>query len=254
MSEHFLFLLAAAFFAGLVDSVGGGGGLIQVPALFSGMPQTMPATLFGTNKLASIWGTGAAAVNYARRVHIEWNAALPATAAAFVFAFLGAFSVTWMPADLMRKCLPILLIVLLVYTWRFRQFGLLHAPLYRGKAERMRAVALGAVIGFYDGFFGPGTGSFLIFLFVRFFGFDFLGASVASKIVNVACNFAALLWFGYSGHVLWLTGLAMAVCNVAGSLAGSRLALRHGSLLVRRMFLLVVSALILKAAKDAFFR
>ncbi len=252
MPEQLAFLLGAAFLAGLVDAMGGGGGLIQVPALFSAMPHTAPATLFGTNKLASIWGTGAAALNYARRVRIEWNTALPATLAAFGFAFLGAFSVTHFPADLVRQCLPFLLLALLVYTLRSRHMGLQHAPRYRGHAERWRAVGIGAVIGFYDGLFGPGTGSFLIFLFVRFFGFDFLGASVTSKIVNVACNAAALLWFGYSGNVLWLAGLAMAACNVGGSLIGSRFALRHGSGLVRKVFLAVVSGLILKTAYDAF--
>lgn len=254
MPEQLPFLLGAAFFAGLVDAMGGGGGLIQVPALFSAIPQSAPATLFGTNKLASIWGTGAAALNYARRVRVEWNAALPAMAAAFVFAFFGAFTVTRIPPDLVRLCLPFVLVLLLVYTLRSSHLGLHHAPLRRGRWERVWAVVVGAGIGFYDGFFGPGTGSFLVFLFVRFFGYDFLGASAVAKVVNVACNLAALLWFGYSGHVLWQAGLAMAVCNVAGSLIGSRLALRHGSQLVRKVFLLVVSALIVKTGYDAFLR
>ncbi|QAU32882.1 TSUP family transporter [Janthinobacterium sp. 17J80-10] len=254
MPEQFVFLLGAAFLAGLVDAMGGGGGLIQVPSLFSALPQAAPATLFGTNKLASIWGTGAAAMNYARRVTLEWNAALPATFAAFAFAFCGAYAVTWLPGELVRKLLPFVLGALLAYTWRASQLGLHHAPVHRGKKERILAVGVGAAIGFYDGFFGPGTGSFLIFLFVRFFGFDFLRASAVSKVVNVACNLAALLWFGYSGNVLWQLGLAMAVLNVTGSLLGSRLALRHGSQLVRRVFLVMVGALILKSGYDAFFR
>lgn len=254
MPEQILFLLVAAFFAGLVDAMGGGGGLIQVPSLFSSLTHTAPATLFGTNKLASIWGTAAAAVNYGRRVRLEWNTALPATFAAFVFAFCGAYTVTWLPGDLVRKLLPFVLVALLVYTWRVSHLGLHHAPVHRGKRERVLAVAVGAAIGFYDGFFGPGTGSFLIFLFVRFFGFDFLRASAVSKVVNVACNMAALLWFGYSGNVLWQLGLLMAAFNVGGALLGSRLALRHGSQLVRRVFLVVVSTLILKSAYDAFLR
>lgn len=250
---EFLFLFFAAFIAGLVDAMGGGGGLIQVPALFSALPSTMPASLFGTNKFASIWGTGAAALHYAKRVRIEWNAVLPATAAAFLFAFAGAYTVTYLPPDLVRKGLPFILIILVVYTLRIKHFGLHHVPHHRGKKEQMWAVIVGGGIGFYDGFFGPGTGSFLIFLFVRCFGFDFMGASAASKIVNVACNLAALLWFGYSGHLLWQLGLVMAVCNVAGSLVGSRLAIRHGSRLVRKMFLLMVSLLIVKTLRDAFF-
>lgn len=218
MPEQVVFLLAAAFFAGLVDAMGGGGGLLQVPSLFSVMPNTAPATLFGTNKLASIWGTAAAAVNYGRRVRLEWNTALPATFAAFVFAFWGAYTVTWLPGELVRKLLPFVPVALLVYTWRASQLRLHHAPIHRGKKEQVLAVGVGAAIGFYDGFFGPGTGSFLIFMFVRFFGLDFLRASAVSKVVNVACNMAALLWFGYSGNVLWHLGLAMAASMLAARL------------------------------------
>jgi uncharacterized membrane protein YfcA len=116
------------------------------------------------------------------------------------------------------------------------------------------ATGAGAAIGFYDGFFGPGTGSFLIFLFVRFFGFDFLSASAAAKIVNVACNISALIWFGYSGHLIWQLGLTMAVCQIAGSLVGTRLALKHGSGFVRKLFLVVVGLLIVKTAFDTFRR
>ena len=114
------------------------------------------------------------------------------------------------------------------------------------------ALATGAGIGFYDGFFGPGTGSFLLFLFVRFFGFDFLGASAVAKIVNVACNFAALIWFGYAGHVLWRLGLLMAICNICGAMIGTRVALKGGSVFIRKAFLVVVGVLILKTARDAF--
>lgn len=247
-----VYLFVAAFFAGLVDAVVGGGGLIQVPALFAAWPQTAPATLFGTNKLASVWGTAAAAGQYVRRVRVEWGTALPAAGAAFAFAFAGAYAVTRFSPDLIRKALPFILILVAIHTFKARHLGLRHTPLHHGKRERRMALAVGAGIGFYDGFFGPGTGSFLVFLFVRFFGFDFLGASAAAKIVNVACNVAALLWFGYSGHIMWHIGLAMAACNVLGSAVGSRLALRHGSGFVRKIFLVVVIALILKTARDAF--
>jgi uncharacterized membrane protein YfcA len=118
--------------------------------------------------------------------------------------------------------------------------------------ERLLATGIGAAIGFYDGFFGPGTGSFLIFMFVRFFGFDFLGASAAAKIVNVACNVSALIWFGYSGHLIWKLAAVMAVFQICGSLVGTRLALKHGSGFVRKLFLVVVSLLIVKTAYDSF--
>lgn len=252
--EDFLILAIAAFLAGLIDAVVGGGGLVQLPALFAALPSVTPATLLGTSKLAGIWGTGAAAVNFSRRVRVEWGTAAPAAAAAFALAFLGAYTVTKIPPDFIRKLLPFVLIAVALYTLKKKDLGSTHAPLHQGFKEKGFAVVVGGSIGFYDGFFGPGTGSFLVFLFVRLFGFDFLGASAVSKVVNVACNLAALLWFGYSGHLLWQVGLLMAICNVAGSLIGTRLAIRNGSAFVRKLFLLVVSVLILKTGYDAFIK
>lgn len=246
-------LAGAAFLAGLIDAVVGGGGLIQLPMLFSVLPKELPATLLGTGKFAGIFGTGAAAINYSRRVRVAWSAAAPAAVAAFALSFVGAYTVTKVPADFMRALLPVLLVAVAIYTFRKKDFGSIHAPVHEGSKERYLALGMGACIGFYDGFFGPGTGSFLIFLYVRFFGFDFLSASAAAKIVNVACSFSALMWFGYSGHVLWLLGTMMAVCQVAGSLVGTRLAIKHGSAFVRKLFLVVVSVLILKTGYDAFF-
>lgn len=253
MPDYFL-LSAAAFLAGLIDAVVGGGGLIQIPVLFSVLPNASPASLLGTSKLAGIFGTSAAAVHFARRVKLAWSTAAPAALAAFALAFVGAYTVTRIPPDFIRKMLPFVLLAVALYTYKKKDFGSIHAPLHAGLKERLIAVLVGAGIGFYDGFFGPGTGSFLVFLFVRFFGFDFLGASAVAKVVNVACNIAALLWFGYSGHLLWQVGLIMAVFNIAGSLIGSRLAIRHGSGFVRKIFLLVVSLLILKSAYDAFLK
>lgn len=250
----FVLLACAAFLAGLVDAVVGGGGLIQVPVLFSVFPKEIPATLLGTSKLAGVFGTSAAAVNYSRRVRVAWSAAAPAALAAFALSFAGAYTVTLVPGDFVRSLLPVVLLAVAIYTFRKKDFGSIHAPLHTGMTEKLVAVGMGACIGFYDGFFGPGTGSFLMFLFVRFFGFDFLSASAAAKVVNVACNVAALLWFGYSGHLLWQLGLLMALCQVGGSLVGTRLAIRHGSIFVRKLFLVVVSLLILKTGYDAILR
>jgi uncharacterized membrane protein YfcA len=247
----FLILGLAAFFAGMVDAVVGGGGLIQLPALFTVLANTAPATLLGTSKLAGVWGTGAAAVTYLRKVRVEWNTALPAAVSAFVFAFLGACTVTHVPPDTLRALLPMLLLAVGLYTFARKDFGTSHAPVYSGLAERMFAVLIGAGIGFYDGFFGPGTGSFLLFLFIRFFGFDFIGASAAAKIVNVACNIAALLWFGSGGHVLLQLGAVMAVCNILGAVCGSRLALHYGSDWIRKVFLGVIAFLFFKTLFDA---
>jgi hypothetical protein len=242
---------AAAFLAGLVDAVVGGGGLIQLPAIFSLFPREVPATLIGTNKLASICGTSAAAVSYARRVRVAWSTAAPAAAAAFALAFVGAWTVTRVPSDFFRLLLPFVLLVVAVYTFRKKDLGSVHAPLHSGMREKVWATCIGAAIGFYDGFFGPGTGSFLILLFVRFFGFDFLSASAAAKVVNVACNISGLLWFGFSGHLIWQLGMLMAACQICGSMIGTRLAMRHGSGFVRKLFLVMVSVLIVKTGSDA---
>lgn len=248
----YLILGIAALFAGLMDAVVGGGGLIQIPALFGVFPQTGPATLFGTNKFAGIWGTAFAAQAYARRIRVEWGTALPASIAAFIFSFVGAWAVTRFPPDLIRKSLPFILLLVAIYVARHKNMGGFHAPRYFGMREKYLGFGVGMGIGLYDGFFGPGTGSFLIFLFVRFSGFDFLGASAVSKIVNVACNLSALIWFGYSGHVFWQLGLLMAISNIVGSIIGTRLALQNGSAFIRKAFLVVVALLILKTTKDAF--
>ncbi len=213
-----------------------------------------PATLIGTNKVASVAGTANAAIRYGRNVRIYWGATAPAVVAAFVFSMAGAWALTMIPAEPLRKSLPFVLVALLAYTVAKKDLGTEHAPSLSGTRERAAALLAGAAIGFYDGVFGPGTGSFLMIVFVRVFGYDFLHASASTKVVNLATNLAALLLLASKGHVWWQLGLVMAVANVAGSQVGSRLALRHGSGFVRKVFIVVVSALILKTAWDAFVR
>jgi uncharacterized membrane protein YfcA len=245
-----LALIAAAFLAGAIDAVVGGGGLIQIPALFAVHPGESPATLFGTNKCASVVGTSNAAWRYARRVAMPWRTILPAAAAAFAFSYVGAAAVAWLPKDAVRPLILGLLVFAAVYTLKRKDFGQSHAPALSGHRELLYAALLGGAIGFYDGFFGPGTGSFLIFLFVRFFGFDFLHASAAAKVVNVATNLAAIAYFLPAGYVLPLLAAVMAAANVAGSVIGTRVALRHGSGFIRQVFLAVAGVLIVKFAWD----
>ena len=245
-----LALIVAAFVAGAIDAVVGGGGLIQIPALFAVYPGESPATLFGTNKCASVVGTANATWRYARQVRMPWRTILPAAAAAFAFSYAGAAAVAWLPKDAVRPLILVMLVLAAVYTLKRKEFGQVHRPAHAGRRELAYAVLLGGVIGFYDGFFGPGTGSFLIFLFVRFFGFDFLHASAGAKVVNVATNLAALAYFLPNGYVLPLLAAGMALANVSGSMAGTWLALRRGSGFVRQVFLVVVGVLIVKFAWD----
>ena len=225
-----------------------------VPALFAVYPNAAPATLFGTNKSASVWGTGIATFQYARRVQMRWAVLGPAALAALAGSFLGAWAVTLIDPTFLRRALPLILLAVLLYTLAKKDLGRTHAPRHERGRETLLACAIGAVIGGYDGFFGPGTGSFFIFLFVRLLGFDFLNASVNAKLLNIATNLAALALFALKGNVWWHFALPLAVANVAGSMLGTWLALRHGTGFVRAIFIAVVGTLILKTGYDAFLR
>jgi uncharacterized membrane protein YfcA len=242
-------LAAAAFFAGMVDAVVGGGGLIQIPVLLGQFPQAAIPTLFGTNKVSSIAGTSVAMWRYGRAVAIPWKVVLPATAAALAGAWAGAALVAVLPRDWMRPLVLVLMIGAALYTFHNKDFG--HAVTREHRpSDGWGGAALGLAIGFYDGFFGPGTGSFLLFAFVRLFGMDFLRATASAKVVNVATNISAIALFASSGPILWQVGIAMAVCNLLGAQVGAALALRHGSAFIRKAFLVVVVVLIAKLGMD----
>ena len=246
-----LIVLAASAVAGCVDAMAGGGGLIQLPALFAAYPRELPATLLGTNKCASIFGTASAVARFARSVTIPWALLSPGLAVALAASLGGAVVATRVPPDLFRPLVPVLLLAVLVHTIARKDFGHHHAPRDLSLSRIVAAVGLIAAIGFYDGFFGPGTGTFFMLLFVRFFGYDFVNAAACARVLNVATNATALMWFGAHGHVSWPLGLGMAVFNVAGAQVGTRLALAGGSRLVRRVFIGVVLVLVAKTGYDA---
>ena len=248
-----LIVALASGLAGFVDAIVGGGGLILLPALFAVYPNAPPASLMGTNKGGAVWGTAWAARQYAQRVDMPWHALLPAVAMALLGSFGGAWLLTLVSPEGLRKALPFVLAIIFVYTLLKKDLGQRHAPRYSGRAEGLAAGAIGLAVGFYDGFFGPGTGSFFVFLFVRGLGYDFLHASASAKLLNTATNVAALALFSWKGHVWWQMALVLGAANVVGSLLGTRLALRHGSGFVRWVFMAVVGALILKSAHGAFF-
>ncbi|MBY0410827.1 MAG: TSUP family transporter [Burkholderiaceae bacterium] len=251
---EWVFITAASLLAGFVDAIVGGGGLVLLPALFSAFPAAPPATLLGTNKAASLWGTGMATWQYSRRVQMRWHAMLPATGAGFAGSFTGAWAVTYMSPDFLRKLLPFVLLAVLAYTLAKKELGKHHTPRFSGNVEVLVASAIGLLIGFYDGFFGPGTGSFFVFLFVRLLGYDFLNASASAKLLNCATNIAALGLFAAKGHVWWHFAITLAIANVVGSLLGTHMALKHGTGFVRGIFIAVVGTLIVKTGYDAFLR
>lgn len=245
-----LLLCAFALLAGAVDAVVGGGGLVQLPALLVVLPQAPVVSLLGTNKLASIVGTSSAAVTYLRRTPVDRRTAASMAGAAFVGSAAGALLATSVPGGVLEPVVLVVLVAVFAYTLRRPAFGEVERLRLTPRAQRGVALGGGALIGCYDGVAGPGTGSFLVFLLVGAVGLSFLHASATSKVVNTATNLAALLLFAAGGHVLWVLGAAMAVSNLVGAQVGARLAIRHGSVLVRRVFLVVVSVLIARLAWD----
>jgi uncharacterized membrane protein YfcA len=243
-------LCLAAFAAGGLDAVVGGGGLLQLPALLLVLPHQPVVALLGTNKLAAVVGTGSAAATYSRRVDMHAPTAVRMAIAAFLGSGLGAFLATVVGSRVLRPVVLLALICVWLYTLRRPGLGEVEALRLAPRRQAGVAMAGGALIGLYDGFVGPGTGSFLVFLLVGAVGLSFLHASATAKAVNTMTNLAALLLFGLAGHVLWKLGAAMAVCNLAGAQLGARLAIRRGSAWVRRVFLVVVGALIVRLAFD----
>lgn len=250
MLETLLLLCVFAFCAGLIDAAVGGGGLIQIPALFNFVPAAVPAALLGTNKLSSACGTSLAVRTWTRRVQVPWALVLPATITAFIMSFCGAMAVSAVPEYVMRPLVLVLIIAMAVYTFLKKDFGSIRKPLTIGRRERLMALVIGGCAGFYDGLFGPGTGSFLVFLFVRCYALDFLQASACSKVVNLATNTAALVFFVPTGKVIYSLAIPMAACNMVGAVVGSRLAIRNGTGFVRILFLVLLVVLIFKLGYD----
>ncbi|MDR0770377.1 MAG: sulfite exporter TauE/SafE family protein [Burkholderiales bacterium] len=250
--ETILLLGLTGFCAGLIDAAVGGGGLVQLPGAFGILPNTPPATIFGINKFASICGTGMAVRQYLQRVRLPWALLLPAMACAFVAAFGGAMVVSMVPVKWLKPVILVLLIGMAVYTFFKKDFGKVHKPKAITRRERVGAALWGGALGFYDGIFGPGTGSFLAFVFIRFFAFDFLHAAAAARVVNLMTNLAALSFFVPAGHILWHYAVPMAVCNMAGGILGARMAIRGGVGFIRKLFLVLMVVLISKFAYDVF--
>jgi len=252
--EVIIFLVLASGFAGFVDSIAGGGGLIQLPSLLISMPNTAPSLLLGTNKLPSFLGTLGATASYLRKVKPDFKLAFVMAVPAFIGSGLGASVATKIPKEAFKPIILFMLIVVALYTWRKKELGLVENFRFARRHQVGMGALAGLVIGFYDGIFGPGTGSFLMLILVALLGFAFLQASVTAKIVNLATNLGAILVFGLNGKILWFLGLTMAMGNVMGGFLGARWALKGGSALIRKVFLVVTTLLILRLAYDTFLR
>jgi len=247
-----LFLLAASFFAGFIDSIAGGGGLIQLPALLIGLPKSETAEVLGTNKLSAVFGTTTAAALYRKQIKPDPKVLIAMGVPAFLGSAGGAVLASKIPTSSMRPMVLVLLIIVAIYTWFKPDLGKFENLRHLPKRRVQIAAFAGVVIGFYDGIFGPGTGSFLMLILVASLGYAFITASAIAKVVNVATNVGAIMVFGINGAVIWQIGIILGVANITGAVIGARLAIKGGSTLVRKVFLIVTVALIVKVGIATF--
>lgn len=245
-----VFMATAALCAGFIDAIAGGGGLIQLPALLIGLPQSATVQVLGTNKLSSIFGTSAAAFMYRKRAKVDLILTGSMAAAALVGSMFGALLASQIPTKAMRPLVFVLLIAVGIYTWRKPVLGHVEKMRHALHRRRLIAILVGAGIGFYDGIFGPGTGTFLMLVLVVVLGYEFLNASAIAKVVNVATNAGAIFIFGIHGVILWKIGLLLGIANITGGALGARVAMRGGSVFIRKVFLLVTALLIVKVGID----
>lgn len=253
MDDIMIWLLLAGFAAGVMDAAVGGGGLLQIPALFGLLPAHTPvASVLGINKFASFMGTANAAVQFVRKTVLPWRMLLPAAGLAFAASFVGAKLAASVPVIYMKPAMLTVMVAMAVYTFVKKDLGQAVRERALSRREYVLGLASGAAIGFYDGIFGPGTGSLLAFVFVRWFAYDFLTATASAKIINLMTNLAALCFFIPNGHLIWYWALPLAAANFCGSFIGSRLAIRGGTRFLRIGFILVLCVLIGRFGWDVF--
>jgi uncharacterized membrane protein YfcA len=255
METYIIVLLClAAFFAGFIDAIVGGGGLIQTPVGLILLPNLPVSTVIGSLKVPAFSGTSFAAYQYMKKVDINWRILSIMMLLAFPSAFLGSMLLTYVSNDFMKPLLLVVLSLLLIYTYAKKNFGQHHARNLSPRTQILNAVGISFAVGFYDGFIGPGTGSFLVVAFIAIMGFDFLHASANAKMVNLATNFGSICLFLLKGKIIWAIALPMAASNATGGWIGAKLAINRGNTFIRIFFLVVVIGTLLRFAYDVFFK
>ena len=243
-------LALAGLFAGFVDAVVGGGGLVQLPALVVAFPGATPVQILATNKLAGTCGTTVSSLTYYRRVRPDPRTFVPLMAVAFLGSAAGAAAASYLPREAFDPVVLVALVVVGAYVLLQPDVGDVTSLRFSGRRHTAAAVLAGLLIGFYDGVLGPGTGSFFVFTLVGLLGYSFLEASAKARMANWATNVAALLVFTAEGAVMWRVGLVVGACQLVGSYVGARTAVSRGSRFVRLFFVVVVSAFIVKIGSD----
>ncbi len=250
MDYQLLLMCCAALLAGFVDAVVGGGGLVQVPALFILYPHFEIPRIIGTNRFSSFMGTAVAGYQYAKKVEIPWRTVIYAGIGAGIMAFLGAKISDLIDEKILKPVILILMTAIAIYTFKKKDLGQEEMLKFQLAKVPFYGLVIGASAGFYNGFVGPGTGSLLVFGFVSVIGYGFLKASAISKIVNVIADVSSLGFFIMQGYVQFEIAIPMMLCNMTGSYFGSKMAILKGNEFVRNFFLVVIFALILRFGWD----
>jgi len=255
METYIIILLCiAAFLAGFVDAIVGGGGLIQTPIALILLPNLAVSSVIGSLKIPSFSGTAFAARQYLKKVTLNWRLLFLMAFVAFVAAFIGSNLLTKVSNDFMKPVLLVVLSLIAIYTFIKKDFGSHQVKVQSTKYQFLLAVLISVIIGFYDGFIGPGTGSFFVLAFVSVLGFDFLHASANAKMVNLATNFGSICLFILKGKIIWAIAIPMAICNALGGWIGAKLAIKKGNGFIRIFFLIVVIGTLIRFGYDVFFK
>jgi uncharacterized membrane protein YfcA len=249
-----ILLCLFASLAGFVDAIVGGGGLIQTPSSLILLPQLPVATVIGSLKIPSFSGTFFAAKQYVKQVTINWRRMIFMCALAFMASFFGSLLLTQVSNRFMKPIILGVLVFVALYSFAKKDFGQKKQSLISNKKEIIYASLISIIIGFYDGFIGPGAGSFLVLAFISLLGFDFLQASAHAKLINLATNLGSILLFFLKGHILWQVAIPMAICNAFGGVLGARMAISKGNKFIRIFFLFVVMATLIRFSYDVFWR
>ena len=245
-------ILCAGFFAGFIDAIAGGGGLIQLPAMLISFPQKEVIEVVGTSKAGAIWGTSAAALNYRRNIKTDPKLLIAMVLPAFIGSGLGSLLATQISTTQLKSGIVVMLVAVFIYTLIHPDLGKIEIFKHSHLRRMQIAISAGFIIGFYDGLIGPGTGTLLMIVLVAGFGFAFVGASAIAKVVNVATNLASILVIGFNASIMWKVGIAMGIVNLAGGFLRSHVAINKGSEFVRKFYLVVTFVLIVRVLFDLF--
>ena len=250
--EIIALLCLVAFIAGFVDSIVGGGGLIQTPLSLTILPHLSVSSVVGSLKIPAFSGTGIAVIQYLKKVSVHWKLFLIMAFTAFIAAYVGSYFLTVVSNDFMKPLLLVILIAMGIFTVLKKDLGLAKEQKIEKRKLIIYGILISIIVGLYDGFIGPGTGTFFLICFVTILKMDFLTANTHAKLVNLATNFGSICLFLIKGKVIWSIALPMAVANGLGGYVGSKFAIKKGNTIVRKFLLLIIFLSILRFGYDIY--